>query len=116
MEDDPHVRGIVERTLRQGGYEVLVAASGEEALVMARQHTGPIHLLITDVVMPEMNGRELAESALLLQPGLPVLFMSGYAQGILVRHGTVDAGLQLIEKPFTGEDLLERVRGLIAPG
>lgn len=116
VEDDPHVRGIVERTLRQGGYEVLVAASGEEALALLRRGAARPRILLTDVVMQGMNGRELAESALLVMPGLPVLFMSGYAQGILVRHGTVAPGLQLIEKPFTGEDLLERVRGLIAPG
>ncbi len=116
VEDDPHVRAMVERALRQGGYEVLAAESGEGALEMLRLPGVEPRILVTDVVMRGLNGRQVAEAVQRIRPGIPVLFMSGYAHDIVVRHGSVEPGLHLIEKPFTGEELLERVRGLMATG
>jgi CheY-like chemotaxis protein len=116
VEDDPHVRAMVERALRQGGYEVIAAESGESALEMLRRTGVEPRILVTDVVLRGLNGRQVAEAVQRVRPGIPVLFMSGYAHDIVVRHGSVEPGLHLIEKPFTGEALLERVQGLIAPG
>jgi DNA-binding response OmpR family regulator len=99
--------------LRQAGYDVAVAAGGEEVLdLIARGQAAP-RLLLTDVVMPGMNGRQVAEAAQRAWPAVRVLFMSGYAQDIIVHHGVVDAGLELLEKPFTSEGLLERVRAAL---
>ncbi|GAA3456358.1 PAS domain S-box protein [Dactylosporangium matsuzakiense] len=108
-EDEPALREVTTRILRRGGYAVLSAADGVAALQLASEHGGPIDLLLTDVVMPGMLGRVLAERVLRLRPSTRVLFMSGYAQPVLTSNGILDPGVHLLEKPFTGADLLNAV-------
>ena len=96
--------------LEEHGYRVLAAASGEEALQMALGYPEVIHLLVTDVVMPGMNGRVLAESLVAARPGLKVLYMSGYTDDVLAHRGVLETGTLLLEKPFTSLALLGHVR------
>ncbi|MGV3719621.1 MAG: PAS domain S-box protein, partial [Actinomycetota bacterium] len=112
-EDDPMVRGMVQILLTQCGYQVLEAMQGEEALRIAEAHEGPIHLLLTDVVMPIMSGRELAQALREVRPETPVLYMSGYTDDAMLRHGVTDAGVELIQKPFSPLTLMERIRRLL---
>lgn len=109
VEDEDSVRGMAERILRGAGYAVLSAASGEEALVLWEK-SGHIHLLLTDVVMPQMSGRELADRLAMTKPGLKVLYMSGYADDAIVHHGVLDPGTVFIGKPFSAADLTRKVR------
>jgi PAS domain S-box-containing protein len=113
VEDDEHVLASTSRTLRQAGYEVVSASSGAEVLELLGRGRPAPDLLLTDVVMPGMNGRQVAEAVREVFQGLRVLFMSGYAQDIIVHHGVVDPGLDLLEKPFTNEALLQRVRAAL---
>ncbi|WP_433615609.1 PAS domain S-box protein [Dactylosporangium sp. CA-139114] len=113
-EDEPALREVTTRILRRGGYSVLSAADGVAALQLASEHGGAIHLLLTDVVMPSMLGRVLAERVLQLRPATRVLFMSGYAQPVLTSNGILDPGVHLLEKPFTGADLLNAVADQLA--
>jgi hypothetical protein len=106
-EDEPALREVTERILDRGGYHVLTAASGAEALQLLRNHTGPIDLLLTDVIMPGMLGKDLADAVKAAQPGIKVVFMSGYAQPVLTSHGTLPPNVHLLEKPFTGTELLQ---------
>jgi DNA-binding response OmpR family regulator len=108
-EDESAVRNLVERILVREGYRVVVAPSGKHALVIA-QGDEPIDMLLTDVVMPEMSGKELAERIEELRPDLPTLFMSGYTGEIVARHGILQEGEALIQKPFDAKELLARVR------
>jgi two-component system, cell cycle sensor histidine kinase and response regulator CckA len=112
VEDEISVRNLVARVLRGHGYRVLGAATGEEALSMAAQHTGPIHLLLTDIVMPRMSGRELALALTKLHPTLRVLFMSGYTDETVLRH-LEDPGVAFLQKPFSPVVLAERVRAAL---
>ena len=109
-EDEPGVRGFVRQTLERHGYTVLETSNGREALELARKHTGPIHLLMADVVMPEMDGAELADQFGADRPGVPVLFMSGYADH-LGRSERMGAGY--LQKPFTSASLLTQVRAVL---
>jgi two-component system cell cycle sensor histidine kinase/response regulator CckA len=95
---------------------VLCADSGAEAVRLEETHPARIHLLITDVVMPGMSGRELAEHLLALRPELKVLFMSGYTDDAVLRHGISTPGSGFLQKPFALEDLLQRVRSLLDAG
>ncbi len=113
VEDDPRVRSTVARALRQDGYDVREAASGDEALGHLRSPGFAPRILVTDVLMPGMNGRQVAEAVRGVHPGIPVLFMSGYAGDVISRHGAVEPGVHLIEKPFNAEELVARVRGLL---
>jgi PAS domain S-box-containing protein len=113
VEDEQLVRDLVCRTLRRAGYTVLVAEHGEEALAVARAHVGPIELMITDVVMPRMNGSDLADRLSLERPGLRVLFVSGYTSEGLVVRGGLEPGTEYLQKPFTPAVLLDRVRELL---
>jgi PAS domain S-box-containing protein len=113
VEDDELVRATASRALRQAGYDVTVASGGAEVLDLISRGAGAPQLLLSDVVMPGMNGRQVAEAARASWPGLRVLFMSGYAQDIIVHHGVVDPGLDLLEKPFTSQGLLARVRAAL---
>ena len=113
VEDEEVVRGMVREILKQNGYDVLEAANGQAALQVCKRHAGPIHLLLTDVVMPQMGGSELAEQVSGMRPETHVLFMSGYTDDALVRDGIQDAGLAFIQKPFTPDALTRKVRELI---
>jgi signal transduction histidine kinase/CheY-like chemotaxis protein len=106
VEDEPELREVTRRILRRNGYRVITASNGLEALKIAGDHVGEIHLLITDVVMPQMLGKEVAEKMALLKPGIEVLFMSGYARPVLASQGRLDPNVTLIEKPFSGADLI----------
>jgi CheY-like chemotaxis protein len=112
VEDDEQVRALTRAILRKYGYKVLVAASGDEALRLCKQ-AGPIHLLLTDVVMPHMSGRELAERVLGLRPELKVLCMSGYTDEAVVRHGIVAGTIAFMRKPITPEALGRKVREVL---
>jgi two-component system cell cycle sensor histidine kinase/response regulator CckA len=112
-EDDPGVRHVAEETLKLRGYRVLVAPDGETALAMARAYHGAIHLLVTDLVMPGMTGRELAEVLGVARPGVRVLYMSGYTDDSVVRHGVLTEGLAYLQKPFTPQALAAKVREVL---
>ena len=109
-EDDDLVRGLATHVLRRNGYEVLEAASGEEALALSDHHAGPIQLLVSDVVMPRMSGRVLADRLRQQRPELRVLLMSGHPPDALLEHGVDNPEEALLEKPFGAGTLLERVR------
>ena len=95
------------------GYNVLQARNGREALDLVRGHDHPIHLLLTDVVMPQMSGRQLAESVADIQPGIRVLYMSGYTDGVIAHHGVLDDGVAYLQKPFTADFLARKVREVL---
>ena len=95
------------------GYQVLAAATPGDALRLARNYTGEIHLLLTDVVMPEMNGRDLAKQVLSLYPNVQRLFMSGYTADVIADHGVLDEGVHFLQKPFTLESLTAKVRNVL---
>ena len=113
VEDDTRVRDLVARSLLACGYHVLVAADGEEALTMAAQVEEKIHLLLTDVVMPKLNGRELSEKLAGIHPETRTLFTSGYTENIIAHHGVLDKGIKFLGKPYTLEALARRVRDLL---
>jgi two-component system cell cycle sensor histidine kinase/response regulator CckA len=112
-EDDDAVRAIARETLERVGYRVLAAPDGHAALKLADDHPGPIDLLLTDVIMPGMNGRELAETLMLRRPGVRVLFASGYTDNVLLDHGVLAVGLSLLDKPFTPATLAARVAAVM---
>jgi nitrogen-specific signal transduction histidine kinase/CheY-like chemotaxis protein len=109
VEDEAALREVTRRILARNGYQVITAASGPEALDIARGHRGEIHLLVTDVVMPHMLGKEVAEQVLVIKPGTEVLYMSGYARPVLASQGRLEPGVALVEKPFSEADLLAKV-------
>ncbi len=112
-EDEDAVRSLVRDVLEVGGYKVLEADSGEKALAVAARETGTIHLLLTDVVMGGMNGRELAERLRPVRPGLKVLFMSGYTEDAILRHGVLTAHTAFIPKPFSPAGITAKVREVL---
>jgi DNA-binding response OmpR family regulator len=107
------VRSVTVRALESGGYRVLVAASGREALRLDLEAAGPIRLLVTDVVIPGLDGPSLAAELCRRHPGLRVLYVSGYAEEALGYRGVLDAGIELLPKPFTAASLLARVRAVL---
>ncbi|MGH7254646.1 MAG: GAF domain-containing protein [Nitrospirales bacterium] len=113
VEDDPSVREFVAITLRQRGYTVLEARHGFEALVIATSHLGPLHLLLTDVVLPQMGGRYLADQLREIRKRIKVLFMSGYTEDAVVHHGILDPGLAFLQKRFTPDELAGKVREML---
>jgi CheY-like chemotaxis protein len=113
VEDAERVRAVVREILEMQGYEVIEARHGAEALALEAGHNGPIHLLITDVVMPEMSGRELAQRLVPLRPKMNVLYISGYTDDAIVRHGVLEAGMALLPKPFTPDALAAKVREIL---
>jgi PAS domain S-box-containing protein len=115
-EDDDQVRAFARDTLELSGYTVLQAASPADAFSVALQHSGVIHLLLTDVVMPGMNGRALADRLLAQRPDLKVLFMSGYPASAIGHHGVLDPGTAFLQKPFTPGSLARKVGELLDPG
>ncbi|WP_233413549.1 hybrid sensor histidine kinase/response regulator [Nucisporomicrobium flavum] len=110
VEDEDALREATGRALSRAGYRVLSASGGAAALRLAEDHQGPIHLLLTDVMMPVMMGNEVAARVQRIRPELPVLYMSGYAQPVLTENGTLPEGVVIIEKPFTRQALLDQVR------
>jgi hypothetical protein len=106
----------VSQLLRTWGYTVLEASHGEEAINMARIHPGAIDLLLTDVVMPAMSGRELAKLLVPLREGIKILYMSGYTDDTILQHGVLDPGSALLQKPFTQETLSRKVYEALHPG
>jgi PAS domain S-box-containing protein len=113
LEDDEAVRAITSLVLRQHGYTVLVADSGSEALRLAGQHVGPIQLLATDVVLPDMGGREVAQNLRARFPELKVLYLSGYTDDSIVRHGVQESEVHFLQKPFRLHELATKVREVL---
>jgi signal transduction histidine kinase/CheY-like chemotaxis protein len=112
VEDSPQLRELIEEILRVRGYRILVAEHGDGALELARRHDGPIHLLLTDVIMPGLNGRELADRLSTERPEMKVLFASGYTADVLVRYG-VAGETSYIQKPFSPDVLSRKVREVL---
>jgi len=113
VEDEESVRSLVRHALEKAGYTVLVAANGPEALELEREHQASIELLLTDLVMPRMGGRELAEELARRRPGLRVLLMSGYTDDAVVRNGGLEAGTEFLQKPFSLGTLVSMVRRVL---
>ncbi len=116
VEDSDPLRKLAQTFLEANGFRVLAAPNGEKALEVAAQHPAPIHLLLTDVVMPGMNGRVLAEHLTPRQPGMKVLYMSGYTDSFIAGHGILDPDTHLLHKPFTEEMLIRKVREVLDAG
>jgi two-component system cell cycle sensor histidine kinase/response regulator CckA len=113
VEDDKQVRELAQRVLERQGYRVLPAADATEALRLPQLDAGPIHLLVTDVIMPGMNGRELAERLGVRYPDLKVLYVSGYTDDVIVRHGMLDPGTRFLQKPFSPDALVRKVSDVL---
>jgi PAS domain S-box-containing protein len=113
VEDSGPVRAIIQQVLKRCGYTVLEATDGESALTLGERHDGPIHLLLTDVVMPRMGGRTLAQQFHKVRPNTRVLFVSGYTDDAIAQHGVLDPGVEYLEKPFTPDTLAKKVRRVL---
>ncbi|HZE72632.1 MAG TPA: ATP-binding protein [Pyrinomonadaceae bacterium] len=113
-EDEAMVRNLARDILEGQGYRVLVAQNGEEAIAICRAETQRIDLMLTDVVMPKMNGQELAQTVRGLRPKMQILFMSGYTDEAIIHHGVLEPGTVLLEKPFTAEELVSKVREVLS--
>jgi PAS domain S-box-containing protein len=113
VEDEPGVRTLACTALLLQGYTVLEARHGIEALLISHQQAGPIHLLVTDVVMPQMSGREVVKQLVAQRPSLKTLYVSGYAEDAIVHHGVLDPGTFFLQKPFTPETLARKVREVL---
>jgi CheY-like chemotaxis protein len=116
VEDEVAVRELMLAILAEQGYRVLAAQDGVEALQVAEQHDGPIHLLLTDVVMPRMSGRALADQLRPLRPEMQVLYTSGYTDDAIVHHGVLEEGVHFLSKPFELETLIRKVRSVLDDG
>ena len=113
VEDEDGVRSLIEMVLRRNGYTVLECRNAEEAL-LALEDTGvSIHMLLTDLILPRMSGRELAERVALTRPNVRILFMSGYTDDDVLRHGVLDSTSAFLQKPFSMELLLQKVRDVL---
>src|SRR5437879_3999967 len=113
VEDDEMIRKLVHKVLKTNGYTVLVAANGGDAERVAGQHDGPIHLLMTDVVLPGLNGREVARRVEAMRAGIRVLYLSGYTDDAIVHHGVLEPGVAFLQKPFTPAVLGRKVREVL---
>jgi CheY-like chemotaxis protein len=113
VEDERSIRELTRHTLSLQGYEVLTAASAEEALAMGRSRTQPIHLLLTDVVLPGKNGRQLAAELGAAHPETAVLYCSGYSHDIIAHHGVLEEGIEFLGKPYALDELARRVREVL---
>jgi two-component system, cell cycle sensor histidine kinase and response regulator CckA len=109
-EDDASVRHMLVRTLRQNGYTVLEASNGKDAIGIIEQRGDQIQLIITDIVMPELGGRGLADYVNLVRPQTRIIFMSGYTDDVIIRHGELDPGMVFLQKPITLESFLQKIR------
>jgi PAS domain S-box-containing protein len=115
VEDEEALREVTERIFTRSGYHVITAANGVEAITVATAYDGEIHLLVTDVVMPKMLGKEVAERIREIRPDIAILFMSGYAQPVLASQGRLEPGVALVDKPFSSAELLAKA-GLVLNG
>ena len=113
VDDEPAILKTTTIILERQGYTVLAADTPGEAIRLAREFTGQIHLLLTDVVMPKMKGRELAKNILIHHPKINCLFMSGYTANVIAHHGVLDEGVYFIQKPFSMQDLSDKVREVL---
>jgi two-component system cell cycle sensor histidine kinase/response regulator CckA len=113
VEDDDSLRKLAQKSIQPHGYRVLVAENGEGALRVSKEHEGTIDLLITDVVMPKMGGKEVTERLQPLYPRMKVIYMSGYTDRTIVNHGVLAPGLNFLEKPFSPEGLARKVREVL---
>jgi CheY-like chemotaxis protein len=116
VEDEPAVRGLASRILEKQGYRVLSAQHGREAMDIASSETGKIDLVLTDVVMPGMNGRGLVERLAGIRPTMKSLYMSGYTDDDIIRRGFIEPSKSFLQKPFTSEALLQTVRKVLDEG
>jgi two-component system, cell cycle sensor histidine kinase and response regulator CckA len=115
VEDDPLVRGMIQEVLSLGGYRVLEATHGDEAIALCHNHDGQIDLLLTDVVMPHLGGRQLAEQLHGRYPKIKVLFMSGYMDDAILREVLSRDGMAFLPKPFAPESLEQKIRDILLP-
>ena len=113
VDDEQDLRSLVANVLGEYGYKVITAANAAKAITMLEKMDAPPDLLLTDVVMPGMNGRVLAEQLLPRQPGMRVLYMSGYTDSFIAGHGVLEPGTYLVHKPFTEEELIRKVREVL---
>jgi CheY-like chemotaxis protein len=113
VEDESALRKLTRTTLKQMGHTVLEAKDAFQAMEISRQTSFPIDLLLTDVIMPGMNGRELAERLTLLRPDMKVLYITGYSDGALATQGVLDAGIAVLRKPFGKGELAQRVEEIL---
>jgi PAS domain S-box-containing protein len=113
VEDQDDVRAVAMQILRRYGYQVIECRNGDEALVECERQARSIHLLLTDVVMPHINGRDLAQRLLTIRPDMRVLYMSGYTENAVIEHGMLDSSMEYMQKPFAPEQLVRRVREIL---
>jgi CheY-like chemotaxis protein len=113
VEDEPDLREVVRETLETFGYTLLEAGHGAAGLAIAESHPGPIHLLLTDVIMPAMNGAELARRLRAIRPEADVVFISGYTDDAITQHGVLEPGVAFLQKPFSPTQLVRRVREVL---
>ena len=114
VEDEAAMREVTRRILARNGYQVITAVNGIDAIQVAASYPGDIDVLLTDVIMPQMLGKEAAERIRARYPAVKVLFMSGYTQGVLDTQGVLEAGVNLIEKPFAEASLLAKLREVLS--
>jgi CheY-like chemotaxis protein len=115
VEDDPAVRGVIQEVLSLSGYRVVEAANGEDAIARCRHHDGHFDLLLTDVVMPHLGGRQLAQQLHERYPQMKVLFISGYMDDAILREGLSRDGMAFLPKPFSPEALEQKIRDMLLP-
>jgi two-component system, cell cycle sensor histidine kinase and response regulator CckA len=113
VEDEPAMLAMTSSMLEKHGYNVLAAATPREAVSLAQRQAGRIHLLLTDVVMPEMNGKDLARTLLLMNPDLKCLFMSGYTANVIAHHNILDSNVSFLQKPFSLDELAAKLREVL---
>jgi CheY-like chemotaxis protein len=113
VEDEPLVGALAQRVLKRLGYKVILCTNGGEALMAAKTYASTIHVLLTDVVMPGMNGRVLAQELLTSRPDMKVLFTSGYTEDVIVHHGVLEQGLSFLGKPYTPQALAQKLRQVL---
>jgi CheY-like chemotaxis protein len=113
VEDEDAVRALTRHVLEEAGYQVLTASNGLEALQAIEEYVGPVHLLVTDVIMPHMSGRQVAETLLERYPSLKILYVSGYTDDAVLRHGVFRAQVSFLQKPFSPAALTAKVRSVL---